>query len=361
MRNAKITGWGKALPKAVLSNHDIESLIDTNDDWITTRTGIKERRISHVETSDMAAIAGTRAIAAAGLVADDIDLIILATCSADTVIPAAAAMVQAKIGAANAAAFDLNAACSGFLYGLVVADNMIKGGTNHKVLVVGSEKLHYFLDFTDRSTAVLFGDGAGAVILEATDEDCGLRSSELGMDGDAADLLCIPGLGTTGKVEAPDPRYAGVRMEGSEVFRRAVTMMGDASERVIAKAGLSLDDVDLLVPHQANVRIIDATARRVKLDPEKVFVNIHAYGNTSAATIPIALTEALEAGRIKPGDNILFAAFGGGLTWGAAVFTWGDRVEPIRVSDVDFPPSSASALELLQSNFEFFGVGEHAE
>ncbi len=361
MRNAKITGWGKALPKAVLSNNDLESLIETNDDWITSRTGIKERRISHVETSDMAAIAGTRALAAAGLDADEIDLIILATCSADTVIPAAAALVQAKVGAANAAAFDLNAACSGFLYGLVVADNMIKGGTNHKVLVIGAEKLHYYLDFTDRTTAVLFGDGAGAVVLEATDEDCGLRASELGMDGDAAELLCIPGVGTVGKVEAPDPRTAGVRMEGAEVFRRAVTMMGDASERVIAKAGLSLDDVDMLVPHQANVRIIDATARRVKLDPEKVFVNIHAYGNTSAATIPIALTEALEMRRIQPGDNILFAAFGGGLTWGAALFTWGDRVEPIGEADIDFPPSTATAMELLQSNFEFFGVGERSE
>ncbi len=361
MRNATITGWGKALPPAVLSNADLEAIVDTDDDWITTRTGIKERRISHVETSDMAAIASRRALAAAGKDAADVDLIILATCTADTVIPAAAAHLQAKIGASNAAAFDLNAACSGFVYGLVVADSMIKAGTNHTILLVGAEKLHYVMDFTDRSTCVLFGDGAGAVVLEVTDADCGLRSSELGMDGTTADLLCIPGMGTVGTVGPDDPIEMGIRMEGSEVFRRAVTMMGDASERVVAGAGLALEDIDLLVPHQANVRIIDATARRVKLDPSKVYVNIHAYGNTSAATIPIALTEALEDGRIEPGANLLFAAFGGGLTWGAAVFTWGDRVEPIGQSDAEFPHSTATAMELLQPNLEFFGVEARSE
>jgi 3-oxoacyl-[acyl-carrier-protein] synthase-3 len=224
------------------------------------------------------------------------------------------------------------------------------------VLVIGAEKLHYYMDFTDRSTSVLFGDGAGAVVLEPTEGDDGLISSELGMDGETAEFLCIPGYGTTGDRVADDPRQVGVRMDGAEVFRRAVTMMGGASVRVVEEAGLAFDDVDILIPHQANQRIIDATARKLKLPSDRVFMNIRDYGNTSAATIPIALTEALEQGRIKPGANIVFAAFGGGFSWAAAVLRWGQRIEPIGTSDVDFPPSDRTAMELLQPNFDFFGL-----
>ncbi len=357
MRYATITGWGKCLPPAVLTNADLEQLIDTSDEWITTRSGIKERRIAHVETSDMATVASARALAAAGLGPDDVDLIILATCTPDTLIPSAASLVQAKLGATRAAAMDLNAACSGWIYGLVVGTDMVRSGTHDRVLVIGAEKLHYLLDFTDRSTCVLFGDGAGAVLLEATEEPVGLLSSELGMDGTAAELLCAPSYGTTGDVGPNNPRQFGIRMEGQEVFRRAVTMMGEASTRVVKQAGLELADIDLLIPHQANIRIIDATARRLKLDPASVYVNIGSYGNTSAATIPVALTEALEEGRIRPGANIVFAAFGAGLSWAAAVLRWGDRVEALGASDVELPPNHKTTMELLQPNFDFFGVG----
>ncbi len=355
MPNATISGWGKCLPPAVLSNHDLELLVETSDDWITTRTGIKERRISHVEVSDLARVASLHALAAAGKTPADVDLIILGTCTGDSLIPSTASILQAKLEAWNAAAFDLNAACSGFVYSLVVANNMIKAGPYRTVLVVGAEKLHFHLDFTERSTCVLFGDGAGAVVLEATDDEIGMLSSELGMDGSAAAILSIPRDGTAGVRDYPKPEESRFEMDGPELFRRAVVRMGEASARVIEQAGLSLDQVDLMIPHQANVRIIDATARRLGLDSAKVFVNIGSYGNTSAATIPVALTEALEQGRIKAGDHVVFSAFGAGLSWAAAVVRWGDRVEPIATSDADLPPNTRTAMELLQPNLEFFG------
>ncbi len=358
MRNAEITGWGKCMPPNVLTNHDLEQLVDTSDEWITTRTGIKERRISHVEASELAAVAGHRALAAAGKTVNDVDLILVATCSGDSIIPSTASVVQRHMEAWNAAALDINAACAGFVYGLVVGTNMIRGGTNNTVLVIGTEKLHYVTDFTDRTTCVLFGDGAGAVVLEATDEPVGMLSSELGMDGSAGHILAVPRDGTAGDRTHPDPRECAIGMEGPEVFRRAVTTMGDSSLRAIKDAGLSLEDVDLLIPHQANVRIIDATARRIGIDDSKVYVNIESYGNTSAATIPVALDEAIEEGRIGPGDIIAFTAFGGGLSWGSAVFRWGTRVEPIAKSDVELPAPDRTTMELLQPNFDFFGLPE---
>ena len=355
MPNAIISGWGKCLPPSVLTNHDLEQLVDTSDEWITTRTGIKERRISHVEVSELAEVAGRRALAAAGKVPQDLDLIIVATCTGDSIIPSTASILQARLEAWNAAAFDLNAACSGFVYSMVVAANMIKAGTHRTVMVVGAEKLHFHLDLTDRTTAVLFGDAAGAVVMEATNDDVGILSSELGMDGSAASILCIPRDGTAGDRDYPNPKESKFEMDGPELFRRAVVRMGEASARVIEKAGLTLDQIDLLIPHQANVRIIDATARRLGLDSAKVFVNIESYGNTSAATIPVALAEALEQGRIKPGDNVVFTAFGAGLSWGAAVVRWGDRVEPIGISDAELPPSTRSTMELLEPNLQFYG------
>ena len=358
MTNSSITGWGKCLPPTVLSNHDLEQITETSDEWITTRTGIKERRLSHVEVSDMARVAGLHALAAAGRSPADLNLIILATCSGDSLIPATAALLQAKLEAWNAAAFDLNAACTGFIYALVTADSMIRSGQYRTVLVVGSEKLHFHLDFTDRSTAVLFGDGAGAVVLEATEEPVGLLSSELGMDGSVAEILHTPRDGTAGDRTFPKPEEAGIRMDGPEIFRRAVTTMGEASARVVAAAGLELSDIDLLIPHQANVRIIDATARRLGLDPGKVFINIASYGNTSAATIPVALTEALEERRVKPGANLVLAAFGAGLTWGSVVFRWGSRVDPIATSQATLPPADRTTFELLRPNLEFFGRGK---
>jgi 3-oxoacyl-[acyl-carrier-protein] synthase-3 len=361
MRYAEITGWGKCVPPSILTNTDLEVLTDTTDEWITTRTGIKERHISHVDVSDMAVVASHHALAAAGLEPTDIDLIVLATCTADLVIPGAASLVQANLGATNAAAFDLNAACSGWIYALNVGTQMVKGGGHNKVLVIGAEKLSFFLDFTDRATAVLFGDGAGAVVLEATDEPVGLQSVEIGTDGSVAGILCVPGVGTAGNRYQDDPSEYAIHMDGPEVFRRAVTAMGQASSRVVEQAGLSVEDVDLLIPHQANVRIIDATARKLKLAPEQVFVNIASYGNTSAATIPIALTEAIEEGRVTPGANLVFAAFGAGLTWAAAVVRWGRRVEPLGSSDAHLPPVDRTAVELLEPNISFYGDGRGTE
>jgi 3-oxoacyl-[acyl-carrier-protein] synthase-3 len=355
VRNAMITGWGKCVPPAVLTNADLETLTDTSDEWIVTRTGIAERRISHVDTSELAAVAAQHALAAAGIDASDIGLLLLATCTPDRLVPSAATMVQDKIGATRAAAMDLNAACSGFLYALATADQMIEAGAIERALVVGAEKLSFWLDFTDRSTSVLFGDGAGAVVVEASDEPGGLLAFELGSDGSAGEILCVRDSGTQGRPAAA--RHPIISMEGPAVFRRAVDAMGDASSAVIERAGLSLEQVDLLIPHQANIRIIDATARRLGLDPAKVFVNIASYGNTSAATIPIALTEALEQGRIAPGDAVVLTAFGGGLTWGAAAYRWGRRTTPIGESPAALPKSDATALELLAANAALFGTG----
>jgi 3-oxoacyl-[acyl-carrier-protein] synthase-3 len=329
----------------VLTNHDLESVMNTTDEWITTRTGIKERRIAHTETSDMAAVAGAHAMAAAGVDPGEVDLLIVATCTPDRLIPSAASYAQPKLGVVNAACFDINAACSGFVYGLSIANGMIATGAVSTVLLVGAEKLTTLLDVDDRTTAVLFGDGAGAVVLEATERDEGVLSLNLGTDGALADKLTVTGFATADL--GPLAEEYVLSMDGREIFRNAVVQMGEAALRAVADAGLELDDVDLLIPHQANTRIIDATARRMDLPPDKVFVNIASYGNTSAASIPIALTEALEMGRIRPGDDVVFVAFGGGLTWGAACVRFGQRVTPIGESDAALPPTRKSGVELL--------------
>jgi 3-oxoacyl-[acyl-carrier-protein] synthase-3 len=263
--------------------------------------------------------------------------------------------VQAKIEAPQAAAFDLNAACSGWVYGLVVGTNMIRGGTNKCVLVIGAEKLHNYLDYNDRTTAFLFGDGAGAVVLEPSTSDAGLLSSKLAIDGTICDLLAMPGVGTLGDPDHGTPENMSITMEGREIFRRAVTMMADSSSEVLQEAGMIVDDVDLVITHQANIRIIEATARRLGVPDEKVFVNIQNYGNTSSATVPIAISEAVEQGRIRPGSIILFTAFGSGISWGSALYRWGSRVEPLGVSDLELPANDKTALELLAPNFSFFG------
>ena len=326
-RYAEITGWGKALPPTVLTNADLELIVETSDDWITSRSGIKERRISHVAASEMAEMAARHALAAAGIDAGTVDLILNATCTPESIIPASASYVQAMLGATNAGAMDLNANCSGFVYGYVMADSLVRAGVADTVLLIGVERLSWVMDYTDRSTCILFGDGAGAVVLQATSSEAGVLGSVLGVDGTMADILCVPNDGTIEPGSASS--VTRIVMEGSDVFRRAVTAMADASESVVRQAGWEVDDIDLLVPHQANQRIIDATARRLKLESSRVMLNIHAYGNTSAATIPIALTEALEAGRVPPRGNLVFAAFGGGLTWAAAAVRFGERTAPL--------------------------------
>jgi 3-oxoacyl-[acyl-carrier-protein] synthase-3 len=326
MRHAAITGWGMAVPDRVLTNADLERMVETSDEWILSRTGIKERRVAGPSdsTTTLSVSAARQALARAGLVAEDLDLIIVATCTPDQFLVSQACLVQAELGG-NAGAFDLGAACSGFVYALSTGSQYIQTGTYQRVLVIGADTLTRFVDYTDRSTCILFGDGAGAVVLEASDEPRGLLSTVLGADGAGHKHLFIPGWGAFVPESAelfPEFRPY-LQMNGNEVFRFAVRVMGDAAADAVARAGLSFAEIDLLIPHQANLRIIDAAARRLDLPREKVLVNLDRYGNTSAASIPIALCEAEADGKLSDGHNIVFVAFGGGLAWAAGVVRWG--------------------------------------
>jgi 3-oxoacyl-[acyl-carrier-protein] synthase-3 len=344
MKRAMVTGWGRCTPEPTVTNDDLASVIDTTDEWIASRSGIRQRRVSHVDNSDMATVASRHALAAAGLQATDLDYILVATCTPDRFIPAMACHLQAKLGAVNAAATDFNAGCTGFIYGLNLANGLIATESARRILLLGSERLTPYLDLDRRDTAVLFGDGSGAVILEPSDTDEGIRSINVGSDGNLAGALTIEGAGSSW-MEIPSP--VRVVMDGREVFRNAVVGMSAAAERALADAGWSIDEVDLLIPHQANIRIIDATTKRLGMDPEKVFTNIDAYGNTSAATIPIALSEAIDRGRLKSGAKLVLVAFGAGLTWGATALQWGQRIEPESISDAGLPPSDRTGLEIM--------------
>jgi len=344
---AAITGWGKCVPPAILTNDEIATVIDTTDEWIRTRSGIRERRVSHVPGSDLASVAAQRALAAADVNVEDVDLLIVATCTPDTVIPSTAAHVQRKIGASNAAVFDLNAGCSGFIYSLSIATAMVRSGAYKKALVIGSERVTWFLNWSLRDTAVLFGDGAGAVLLEPSEQESGMLFSHLGCEGAAADALQIPNFGTAGNRFVEDYANFGVQFDGREIFRRAVKGMALETGIVLDKLGLSNDDIDMVIPHQANLRIIESLAKHLSVDMSKVEVNIQNYGNTSAATIPVALVEALEAGRVKPNSRILLAAFGAGLTRAAGILRWGERTTPLKQSDAELPPCKQTALEIL--------------
>lgn len=344
---ADITGWGKCMPPAVMTNEDMTSVLDTSDEWIVSRSGIKERRVSHVPGSDLAAVAGHRALAAAGHQAEDVDLLIVATCTPDTVIPSTAAHVQKKMGASNAAVFDLNAGCSGFIYSLEVATSMIRAAGYQKVLVIGCERVTWFLNWTLRDSAVLFGDGAGAVVVEPSDEESGLLASHLGCEGDALGALIISNFGTAGDRFVENYGNFDVNFDGREIFKRAVRGMAKEVRHVLGELQLTNDDIDLIIPHQANARIIESLAHYLKVPMSQVVMNIQDYGNTSAATIPVAIVEALEEGRIKPGDRLLLAAFGAGLTRGAGMIRWGKRVTPLGESDAELPPCNQTALEIM--------------
>jgi 3-oxoacyl-[acyl-carrier-protein] synthase III len=357
MPNAEIVGWGKAMPPTVLTNADLEKIVDTSDEWITTRTGMKERRISHVEASDLAAVASLRALAAAGMEPGEIDFMINATCTPESIVPASVAHLQAKIGAQGAGAMDLNANCSGFIYAMILASSLIQTGVARNVLLTGVEKMHYVMDYSDRGTCILFGDGAGAAVMRPTEEPVGLLSGTMGNDGTIAEHLMIPSFGSAGTRAPRTADACGVVMNGGEIFRNAVVRMGEAAVQVSKDVGWRVEDIDLLIPHQANKRIIDATARRLEIDEDKVFINVHKYGNTSSATIPVALTEAMEEGRVPAGGNIVFAAFGGGLSWAAAAVRWGERVTPIATSDAELPDFEGTVFDILQPSLDFFGVG----
>jgi 3-oxoacyl-[acyl-carrier-protein] synthase-3 len=321
---AEIIGLGVAVPPYVLTNADLETLVDTDDQWITERTGIKERRIAGPgeSTSSLGRKAAERALASAGLGVDDVDLLIVATATPDYPLPSAACILQAELGMRRGAAMDVIAGCAGFVYATATASTFIATGMAGTALVVGAETLSRITDYTDRSTCILFGDGAGAVVLRAG--DTGVLGAALGTDGSRAGLLFTQAGGSRlpASARTAGERLHFMRMEGRAVFKSAVTEMAASSLVAIERSGLTLDDIDLVVPHQANQRIIDATTRRLKASPERVVTNIARYGNTSAASIPIALGEAWERGQVEPGQHVLFTAFGAGLAWGSMVVEW---------------------------------------
>lgn len=318
-----ITGLGFAVPEKILTNGDLESIVETSEEWIKERTGMLVRHICDKTTaaSDLATEAAKKALAMAGVRAKDLDIIIVATVTGDTPFPATGCYVQKNLGATKAAAFDIAAACSGFLYGLTLADNFIVNGTYKNILVIGAEILTKITDYTDRTTCVLFGDGAGAAILQPSDGKRGIIKTYIKSDGSLTDLLIMPAGGSRQPAshETIDQRLHYIKMEGPEVFKAAVKAMGDAAADILKKTGIKSSQLALLIPHQANIRIIQATAKRIKLPMEKVFINIDRYGNTSAASIPIALTEALEQGQLKQGDLCLLVSFGGGFTTGGVL------------------------------------------
>ena len=322
----RITGWGKSIPKRVLTNSDLEQMVDTSDEWIVTRTGIRERRIAGPEesTSSMSVEACRQAMARAGVSPEEIDLIIVATSTPDYFCPPVSSMVQDQLGATRAGAFTLVAGCTGFVYGLVTASQFIETGLYKKVLVVGAEKLSAAVDWEDRSTCVIFGDGGAAVLIEASDQPTGIRSSELGSDGSDWDALIAPAYGTAKPFSEQTLRNREqyLRMDGRRIFKFATRKMTDAVINVVRDSGLTWDDIDLVIPHQANARIIELATRRLKISPDKVMVNIGRYGNTSAASIPLALCDALDEGRLESGDHVVLIGFGAGLTWAAAVLHW---------------------------------------
>lgn len=323
--NAGIISVGSAVPETVLTNADLEKIVDTTDEWIRSMTGIVERRIAAKgeATSDYAAKAALVALERAGLEPKDIDLIIVATITGDMIFPSTASIVQSSIGA-SCPAFDLSAGCSGWVYALSVANGFVSSGIYKRVLVIGADLLTSVTNWSDRSTCVLFGDGAGAAIVGEVGPSTGFLAFELGSDGSGAQSLCAPAGGSREALthESLDAQRNKLVMEGREVFKFAVKVQGEATERVLSKIGLTTDDIDLMIPHQANMRIIDSAINRLGLPREKIFVNLHKYGNTSAASIPLALDEAVQTGRVKKGDTILLVGFGAGLTWGAGVMKW---------------------------------------
>jgi len=346
--HAAITGWGKCLPPAVLTNQDLSTILDTSDEWIVSRTGIRERRISHVGLEELAYVAAMRALAAAGLAGGAVELIVFGTCSHEDQVPNMASGIQARIGAQPAAAFDINTACTSFLYGLSTATALIRTGVVRNALVIGAEFISPFMDWSDRDVAVLFGDGAAAVVLEASEHEEGVLAEKLGCFGESREILRVKGMG--GRYANHGILYGITRwqFEGQEIFKRAVAGMSGACEDTLARLKLRPEDVDLVVPHQANLRIIEAVARRARVPMERVYVNIHRYGNMSAATVAIALCEAVEEGRVRAGSLLLLPGFGGGLSYSAHVVRWGKRTHPKGLSAVELPPNERPALELIR-------------
>lgn len=329
MISVGIVGTGSYVPEKVLTNLDLEKMVDTSHEWILSRTGICQRHIAEPETpvSELCAQAALRALEDGNTSPEEVDLIIVATATPDYLFPATAGIVADRIGAKNAAAFDLEAACTGFLYGITTGAQFIATGMYKNVLVIGGEILSKFLDWEDRSTCILFGDGAGAALLQPVEEGYGFLGYDLGIDGSGSQLLTLPGGGSHNPASllTIEKKLHTIHMAGSEVFKFAVRIMGETALKAVEKANLQKEDIDWLIPHQANIRIVDAAVKRLGIDPSKVVVNLDRYGNMSAASIPVALDEASREGKLKPGDILVMVGFGAGLTWGAAVLKWSKR------------------------------------
>jgi 3-oxoacyl-[acyl-carrier-protein] synthase-3 len=349
MTYAAITGWGSCMPPAVLTNADLATFLDTNDEWITSRTGMKERRVSHVSAVVMSTVAAKRALAAAGLDAKDLDLVIYGGVSNEELCPNSASGVQFSLGATKAAAIDINTACTSFCYGLATATAMIRTGLIRNAVIIGVELISRYMDWSNRNVAVLFGDGAAAVVLQASDHEEGMLGAVMGCDAEARQTLRVRGFGCG---------YSGLGItfgdtlwdfDGQAIFKRAVGAMSTASVRVLAEHGVKSEDVSLVIPHQANLRIIESVAKYAGIPMEKVIVTVQKYGNMSAATVPVALVEALELGRVKPDSWILMPAFGGGLTYCSLLVKWGKRVTPLGTSDAALPPCERTALEMVNT------------
>ncbi|WP_269464923.1 beta-ketoacyl-ACP synthase III [Heliomicrobium modesticaldum] len=325
MKKVGIWGTGAYLPERIMTNKEFESMVDTSDEWIVTRTGIRERRVAAPEeaVSDLSAIAGARALEAAGLAPEEVDLVIVGSCTFDTYLPASACLAAWKMGARRAAAFDLETACTSFIYGCAVGAQFIATGMYRHVLVIGAEVLSKFLDYRDRNTCVLFGDGAGAALLGPVEEG-GFKAFDLGADGSGGGLITVPAGGSRMPASAAtlEERQHYVKMNGKEVYKFAVRVIGDASQRVLDRAGWRQEEIDMLIPHQANLRIIDSAAKKLGLSMEKVALNLDRCGNMSAASIPVALDEVVRAGKVKRGDRLLMVGFGSGLTWGSMAVEW---------------------------------------
>jgi len=345
--HAAITGWGKCLPPSVLTNQDLATFLPTDDEWITTRTGMKERRISHVPGIELAITAARRAIACAGLTGADIDLVIYGSCSNDETVPNSASGVQQRIGATHAAAFDVNTACTSFMYGLSIGTSMIRSGVVKNALVIGVELISQYMDWDNRNVAVLFGDGAAAVVLQSCDEETGVLAEKLQCYADSRQILRVRGMGTMYANLGAEYGQTRWDFDGQEIFRKAVQGMSEASLDVMRRVGVTMDDIALVVPHQANLRIIEAVAKRAGATADKVFLTVQKYGNMSSATAPVALVEAVETGRVAPGSLVLMPAFGGGLTLSSHLLRWGPRVTPLEVSDAELTPCTTTALEIV--------------
>jgi 3-oxoacyl-[acyl-carrier-protein] synthase III len=353
--NALITGWGMYAPSRVMTNDELATIVDTSDEWIVSRTGIHERRIAADDetTTSMSVNAARDALAVAGLDPAELDLVIVATCTPDYPLPATSVTVATELGATRAAGFDLQAACSGFLYGYAAGSSFVRSGMYRNVLVIGVEILSRFLDWTDRSTCVLFGDGAGAVLLQASDQPGGLLGVDLFSDGTGCEAIIVPAGGAIHPAshETVDARMHKIKMLGSEVYKYATRQMGESALAALRQAGLAVEDVDQFVFHQANLRIISSVQKQFGIPDAKTFVNIEKYGNTSAASVPMALVEAVASGRVKPGDRILMVAFGGGYTAGGAVVEW--TADPARAF---VAPGSQTRMGQPQTSLERVAV-----